>query len=112
VLNRGALILKYKQPFVDWVKAADPFQAAKLSLAEANHESNVYLVEVEDEEELEAWLSLNYEVLFDEELAGWYTDPALWPQDRSFERFKQWFHLEFHSVVFDTGTTPLDEDGI
>jgi hypothetical protein len=46
MLNRAALILRYKQPFVDWINAADPSPASHvLTLAEVNQEHTVYLVE-------------------------------------------------------------------
>ena len=80
MLNRAALILRYKQPFVDWINAADPSPTSRtLTLAEVNQEHTVYLVEVEDEDELAEWLVRHLEALFEEELNGWYTDPALWP---------------------------------
>ena len=53
MLNRAALILRYKQPFVDWINAADPSPISRtLTLAEVNQEDTVYLVEVEDDDEL------------------------------------------------------------
>lgn len=39
--------------------------------------------------------------LFEAELEGWYTDPTLWPQDRTFRLFQTWFDVECHSVVVD-----------
>ena len=46
MLNRAALILRYKQLFVDWINAADPSPTSHaLTLAEANQEHTVYLVE-------------------------------------------------------------------
>ena len=84
MLNRAALILRYKQPFVDWINAADPSPTSHaLTLAEVNQERTVYLIEVEDQDELAGWLARHHEELFEEELNGWYTDPALWPRDRS-----------------------------
>jgi hypothetical protein len=51
MLNRAALILRYKQPFVDWINAADPSPTSRtLTLAEVNQEHTVYLVEVKTEE--------------------------------------------------------------
>ena len=48
MLNRAALILRYKQPFVDWINAADPSATSHaLTLEEVNQEHTVYLVEVE-----------------------------------------------------------------
>ncbi|HEY3022675.1 MAG TPA: hypothetical protein VGK11_03455 [Actinomycetota bacterium] len=47
MLNRAALILRYKQPFVNWINAADPSPTSHtLTLAEVNQEHTVYLVEV------------------------------------------------------------------
>jgi hypothetical protein len=57
MLNRAALILRYKQPFVDWINATDPSSSLHpVTLAEVSRERTVYLIEVEDEEELGAGL--------------------------------------------------------
>lgn len=111
MLNRAALIIRYKQPFVDWINAVDPSPSPDLlTLADVDRERTVYLVEVEDEDELDQWLAGNHEELFEEELRGWYTDPALWPQDRSLKRWEEWCSLELHTVVEDTGDSALEDD--
>jgi len=111
MLNRAALILRYKQPFVDWINAADPSPTSHtFTLAEANQEHTVHLVEVEDENELARWLSRHHEELFEEELKGWYTDPALWPRDRSLKVLQRWCSFELHTVVVDSGESPLEDD--
>lgn len=79
-------------------------------LAEVNQEHTVYLVEVEDEDELARWLARHHEELFEEELKGWYTDPALWPRDRSLKMLQEWCSFELHTVVVDTGASPLQDD--
>ena len=77
MLNRAALILRYKQPFVDWINAADPSATSHaLTLEEVNQEHTVYLVEVEDEGGLADWLTRHHRELFEEELNGWYTGPG------------------------------------
>jgi hypothetical protein len=91
MLNRAALILRYKQPFVDWINAVDPSAASHgLTMADVDQERTVYLVEVEDEDELARWLARHHEELFEEELQGWYTDPELWPRDRSLKTLQTW----------------------
>jgi hypothetical protein len=111
MLNRAALILRYKQSFVDWINAADPSPTSHpLTLAEVNQEHTVYLVEVEDEDELAEWLARHHEKLFEEELKGWYTDPALWPRDQSLEMLQEWCSFELHTVVVDTGESSLEDD--
>jgi len=113
MLDRAALILRYKQPFVDWINGVDPSHASHtLTLAEVNHEHTVYLIEVEDHDELAGWLARNHEELFERELSGWYTDPALWPRKRSLDLLQEWCSFELHSVVIDTGGSPLAGDGL
>lgn len=78
MLNRAALTLSYRQPFLDWINAVDPSPSSHvLSLADVNDERTVYLVEAEDDRELAEWLESNHGQLFEQELAGWYTDPSL-----------------------------------
>ena len=48
--------------------------------------------------------------LFEEELKGWYTEPALWPRDRSLTMLREWCSFELHTVVVDTGESPLEDD--
>src|SRR5689334_17734632 len=74
--------------------------------------NTAYLIEVEDEEEFESWLALNGETLFEAELDGWYSDPKLWPRDRSVALFKEWCTFELHTLVVDTGGTPLYDDDL
>ena len=95
MLNRAALLCRYKQTFVDWINAADPApEARSVELAEVNEESNVYLVEVEAARELYRWLELNARSVFENELNGWYQHPSLWPRDRSLGVLKEWCALE------------------
>ncbi len=111
VLNRAALILRYKQPFVDWINAADPSPTSHpVTLAEVNQERTVYLVDVEDEDELGEWLARHHQGLFEEELKGWYTDPALWPRDRSLQMLQEWCSFELHTVVVDADESQLEDD--
>lgn len=111
MLNRAALLTRYKRPFVDWINAVDPSPSSDpLTLADVDRERTVYLVEVEDEDELAEWLANNHEELFEQELHGWYTDPALWPRDRSLKRLEEWCLLELHTVVEDTGNSALEDD--
>jgi hypothetical protein len=60
--------------------------------------------------ELAAWLVRHRQELFEEELNGWYTDPALWPRDRSLEKLREWSSFGLHTAVVDTGESPLEDD--
>jgi hypothetical protein len=111
MLNRDLLIVRYKQPFVDWVNAADPYTGDHLTILEdANEDSPVYLIHEFASEEFESWLESCYIQLFENILDEWYTDPALWPQDRTLKLFKAWCDLEVHSMVQDYVDGPLLDD--
>ncbi|MGC3980578.1 MAG: hypothetical protein QM808_04880 [Steroidobacteraceae bacterium] len=111
MLNRAALIVRYKQPFVDWINATEPNPnpQQRLKLADANDNNSVYLIELEEEEDLQEWLKLNGVALLEAELSGWYPEQPLWPKARSLELFNKWCSVQLHTLVFDTGTAPLQE---
>ena len=42
-----------------------------------------------------------YGYIFEEQLGDWWNDEKDWPKNRNMTLFKQWFDVEFHSVVID-----------
>jgi hypothetical protein len=116
MLNRAAIILKYKAPAVRWINEADPYPPAHpITLETANQDPTVYLIDDADAETGAAftrWLNQGYKALFAQELNGWYVDPALWPQDRSLRVFESWFDIELHTVLIDAGRGPIGDDGL
>ena len=106
-INRSALIATVKQPFVDWLHTADP-TSKHIGLAEVNHEPTVYLVpEFESKEEFAEWLEQHCEIIFEEQLGGWWTDEQSWPPNRGIEVFQEWFECRLHSMVLDLDDEPL-----
>lgn len=51
---------------------------------------------------MQQWLKRNFRELFEEELFGWYTDETMWPANRSFRLFGEWFSYSLFSMIFDT----------
>ena len=43
----------------------------------------------------------HYVDIFEHELGGWYTDPEMWPKDRSWKVFLDWFDYEIQTMVYD-----------
>ena len=98
MINRGALLIRPKQPFLDWAEGLDDSGF----LPDVEGEQTVYLIpsfEMEDE----AWEMVEeiFPVVFENELAGWHMDESAWPKDRDFAMFQQWFSIELHSIVED-----------
>ena len=102
MINRAAVILKYKAPFIQWVNDADPYKNNPgITLENENKDCTVYLILEDDAENLEEWISLNFEQLFESEIEDWYTDESLWPKNRTRKLFDEWFDVECHSVLID-----------
>ena len=114
MVNRNALILRYKDPAVRWINEADPSPDGQdITLTDVNEERTVYLIDDrigDDPRSFERWLRKNYEEIFEMELDGWYTDPKLWPQDRSLALFRAWFDVELHTVLVDLGAGEMYDD--
>ena len=116
MINRAAIILKYKAPAILWINEADPHnEDPGISAEEVNSDSPVYLISDEDAdtpETVEHWIKLNHKIVFENELEGWYTDPSLWPKKRTLKIFKEWFNIECHTMLIDTVGGPICDDDI
>ena len=114
MIDRAAIILRYKQPAVDWINEADPYDRDPgITLQDVNEERTVYLIEdqyVETPATFERWLKRNYKELFEAEIMGWYTDPSLWPVRRGLKVFREWFEVECHTVIHDLSKYAIHDD--
>ena len=114
MINRAAVILKYKTPAVKWVNDADPINDNPgITTESINEERTVYLITDEDADTLDIfnqWIKKNFKALFENELEGWYTDERLWPKKRNLKLFYEWFEVECHSVIVDTVESPIEDD--
>ena len=107
MLNRGVLIVRPKQPYLDWAAGLDDSGV----VPDPKDEQTVYLIpEFEDDDE--AWEVLEgiYVEVFERELEGWHTDETAWPSNRTFAIFKDWFEIELHSVVEDLCAYEISDD--
>ncbi len=106
-LNRSAVVVKPKQPFLDWLHAADP-TSREITLRDLLREPRIYLVpECDTDADLEEVLRELCDEIFAEQLAGWITDETAWPQDCSFDLFCRWFDFQHHSMLIDLCDEPL-----
>jgi hypothetical protein len=98
MLNRAVLIVRPKQPFLEWAAGVDDSGMTP----DAAGEQTAYLIpEFEDDEEAEAILEMVHAEVFESELWGWHTVESAWPENRDLETFREWFTIELHSVVVD-----------
>lgn len=106
-INRSLIILRTKKPFLDWARSLDD-ESKDLTLESLNEEPTAYLIpEIWEDSDQEEFLKTCYDALFEEQLEGWWTDEAAWPQPRDLKMFLNWFAVEFHSLVFDLCDEPI-----
>ena len=107
MINRSANVVIPKQPFLEWLHRVDP-TSREITLPELANEPSIHLIpECETGEDVVSVLQDLFEEIFVEELDGWYRDPDIWPQNRSFDVFCAWFDYSHHSVLNDLSEGPL-----
>ena len=99
VINRGVAIIKPKQPFLDWLGSLpDP---ADTTLEYLREDSTAFLIPGSNLEDFDRWLERNYTILFEQQLAGWWTGEADGPSTRDGRTFRAWFDVDVHTLAID-----------
>ena len=108
-LNRGVLVVRPQQPFVDWVcsfQNGDPVDPE-----DAWSSVNSFLVpEFDDPEETLEWIQGNVDTVFEIMLNDWITEPESWPADRGWSAFEEWFEFEYVDLAWDLVDEPLSSE--
>ena len=100
-INRSAITIKPKQSFVDWVNSTGD---DNFTLTDLRKDNLVFLAPApgyKTREGVLKYLKQVFEQIFIWELYGWCTDDSIWPQDRTWKMFRDWFEIEINSEVFD-----------
>ncbi len=100
LINRTALIVIPKQPYIDWANSLD--DGVKLNINNPRYEYSLYLIDnVVREADVERVLKQYYVEIFEQELEAWHLKKEDWPKQRGFQTFKRWFELKICSMVLD-----------
>lgn len=98
-INRSAIVVKIKQPFIDWLKQLPDADDVLPTLDE---DGTVYLIPAFDTpEQVERYIRKNAGDIIDQELFGWCTEESWWPKQRTHKMLQEWFSVEFHSIILD-----------
>ena len=111
LINRTAVSVLPKQPYVDWVNQLDPSVSnleQPMTLLEQSEEGRVYLLaEREIAEEVELLVEENWVDIFNNELGAWDEFGDDWPTPLTRDLFNLWFEVAVQVVVFDLHSEPL-----
>lgn len=98
MINRAVLIVRPKQPFLDWAAGLDDSGL----VPDVDGEQTVYLVpDFDMDDDARAVIEAVFSEVFENELWGWHTDESAWPTNRNLKTFHEWFTIELHSIVED-----------
>ena len=107
-INRDVLIIKLKQPFLDWVNYIFPEKPITIDNLGKHDSANVYLIpQLDSTEESLAFLKQNFTPFLEEELVGWCEDDDQWPKKHDWKLFEEWLEYEIHSMVTDMDEGPI-----
>lgn len=99
-INRSSITIKPKQLFVDWLNSTPGDD--KYTLNDLRKDNLVFLApEYNSQDGVLKYLKRIFDQIFEWELYGWITDTDIWPQDRTWKMFRDWFEIEINSEVFD-----------
>lgn len=112
-LNRASVSLKPKRPLIDWLQkigrslGKEPMGA----LDPLDENGDIFLVPgeevIDSREDAVKWVEKNWSDFFEFELGKWIIDDQLWPKNRTLKLFREWFDIEYQSMVWDLGSEPL-----
>ncbi len=111
LINRSIAIIKPKQPFINWINSTDPGSDFKISLEQARSDPTcILLPEFDRPKDARSYIKKIYDEVWLLELQAWWTDESVYPKNRSFENFFEWFDIELGSEVFDWLDEPIESE--
>lgn len=112
LINRIALTITRKQPYVDWANGTDG--AAPIVAYPEDIARTVYLAPVDDLEPIVTKLLDEYWAdVFEAELNMWVEDESMWPEPRTRQLFDEWFDADIVETIVDlVPEEPLSENDV
>ena len=106
-IKRTAMVIRPKQPFINWLIAIDPDMDPHPIVDDDN---DIYLLpDYEEIKQMEQWLKKNFDLIFIDQMNNWYTNESVWVKNRTFRLFKEWFDYSLHTMIFDTLDTLIEK---
>ena len=104
-INRSAIIVRPKQPFLTWAAAVDGKPAGDLPAW-----TSVYLVADSPGPVDKKAVEKHFPRIFEEQLESWYRLESRWPSPRTFQLFQEWFAFDCCDLVLDLSKAPIGHD--
>ena len=110
-VNRSAVTIRPKQPFVDWINSTPGDD--KYTIQQLSRERTVILLpEFQRPGDEMKHLKKICSEIFEHELFAWYMDDSTFPKKRDWKLFQEWFEIELSSEVSDMVDEDVEKDEI
>jgi hypothetical protein len=111
LVNRVALLVRPRRRFLEWANRL-PDVDSKVTVDELPALTSLFLVEPDEEPDLQELIDAYAEDIFEHLLGSWTSDEALWPANRTPHVFRDWFEVSLVENVWDAdaGVEWLDDD--
>lgn len=109
-INRNLILILPKQPALNWIRSLDQAPSDHLTLDSIRQEQDAFLVaegKVQTLEGAQRWVERHWNDHFSEFLYSWFIDEDLWPKRRTLGMFREWFDVQFHSMVWNMSDDPI-----
>ena len=104
-INRTAITITPKQPYINWANSFDDAENY-----DTPHATTILIPDKYDEFNYETYLKKIYKIVFEEELESWMVDPNDWPKKRTYKIFKDWFEVICSDMTWDYGVGNIEHD--
>jgi len=110
MLNRYVVTVSAREPFLLWLQSLP--ESAGITLAQLDEDTSVYLLpDYEYDNERQLLLAQYFDLIFEDQLAAWWSEERDWPEKRDLVMFTRWFSVDFHSLAIDlVDDVLLDEE--
>lgn len=106
VTNRSVVNIFPTKSYLDWLNY---IRGTDVSIGINDLEPISFLIkDFECKLDFDNWLECNYQLLFDIRLNYSCIDKLLWPEDRAFGVFKQWFEVKYSGLILDIEDEPIN----
>ena len=101
--GRGVLILRPKQPMLDWLNSLVANEPGLKLEALRTEPIAVLVPSLKTEAQMLQFMESNLDRFFESVLLAWSLDLNAWPKKRDLRSFRELFEIELCSSLFDLG---------
>jgi hypothetical protein len=110
-INRNLIFIVPTEACLAWARKVHPHTPAAIRNQPAYEFGKAFLIlQYEDYEKVMASIQKDWENWFNTMLKEWASDESLWPRNRSWELFNEYFEVVWQPWVEDTMPIPVKKE--